>query len=159
MSAPDDSPPPAAEEVLSMVTPERHPGLHAALCGPDGPRVRAELTRLLGGRFKPRAPRNPITRLARLQFKDRDEVVLLKDISTSGVRLLMECHPDVDLARVPRIVLGVNTDRQTLSLPVAFVRLCGQQGKHVDVGFRFVEPGPQHAEVVENLRHYLYNPR
>ena len=43
--------------------------------------------------------------------------------------------------------------------PVAFVRLCGMQGKHVDVGFRFVEPGPQHQDVVANLRNYLFNPR
>jgi hypothetical protein len=113
----------------------------------------------LRGRFKIRAPRRPVTRLGRLQFLDEDEVVLLKDISTTGVRLLMESHPDTDLAKLARIVLCVNTDTRNHALPVAFVRWCGMHGKHADVGFRFVEPGPQHADVVANLRNYLFNPR
>jgi hypothetical protein len=147
------------DQVLSIVTPERHPTLTAALNGAYAPRFRAELAQLLRGRYKVRAPRRPVTRLARLQFLEEDEVVLLKDISTSGVRLLMESHPEVDLTAVPSIALCVNTDTRNLSLPVAFVRLCGFQGKHVDVGFRFVEPGPQHEDVVLNLRNYLFNPR
>jgi len=147
------------EQLLSIITAERHPTLTAALTGTYGQRFRTELASLLRGRFKPRAPRRPVTRMARLQFLDEDEVVLLKDISTSGVRLLMESHPEVDLISVPSIVLCVNTDKRTLSLPVSFVRLCGMVGKHIDVGFRFVDPGPQHADVVENLRNYLFNPR
>ncbi|HXU80322.1 MAG TPA: PilZ domain-containing protein [Polyangia bacterium] len=147
------------DEVSSIVTPERHPGLTAALEGPDGARVRAELAQLFRGRFKVRAPRRPVSRLGRLQFLDEDEVVLLKDISTSGVRLLMESHPEVDLMTLPRIVLSVNTDTRNHALAVAFVRLCGTVGKHVDVGFRFVDPGPQHQDVVANLRNYLFNPR
>ena len=147
------------EQLLSIITAERHPTLTAAMSGAYGPRFRAELAQLLRGRYKPRAPRRPVTRLARLQFLREDEVVLLKDISTSGVRLLMESHPDVDLLTVPSIVLWVNTETQNLSLPVAFVRLCGMQGKHVDVGFRFVDPGPQHEDVVLNLRNFLFNPR
>lgn len=147
------------DEVSSIVTPERHPALTAALGGPDGERLRAELAALFRGRFKVRAPRRPVSRLGRLQFLEEDEVVLLKDISTSGVRLLMESHPDVDLAALSRIVLSVNTDARNYALPVAFVRLCGTQGKHVDVGFRFVDPGPQHQDVVANLRNYLFNPR
>ena len=147
------------EQLLSIITAERHPTLTAAMSGAYGPRFRAELAQLLRGRYKPRAPRRPVTRLARLQFLREDEVVLLKDISTTGVRLLMESHPDVDLLTVPSIVLWVNTETQNLSLPVAFVRLCGMQGKHVDVGFRFVDPGPQHEDVVLNLRNFLFNPR
>jgi hypothetical protein len=27
------------------------------------------------------------------------------------------------------------------------------------IGFRFLEAGPQHQEVVANLRNYLFNPR
>jgi hypothetical protein len=149
----------AEEHLLSMITADRHPALTAAMEGPDGARVRYELTHLLSGRFKVRAPRRPVTRMARLQFLEEDEVVLLKDISASGVRLLMESHPEVDLTAIPTIVLCVNTDTRNLSLPVAFVRLCGMQGKHVDVGFRFVDPGPQHHDVVANLRNYLFNPR
>ena len=149
----------AEEQLLSIITAERHPTLTAAMSGAYGPRFRAELAQLLRGRYKARAPRRPVTRLARLQFLREDEVVLLKDISTSGVRLLMESHPDVDLLTVPSIVLWVNTETQNLSLPVAFVRLCGMQGKHVDVGFRFVDPGPQHEDVVVNLRNFLFNPR
>jgi hypothetical protein len=147
------------EQLLSIITAERHPTLTAAMSGAYGPRFRAELAQLLRGRYKARAPRRPVTRLARLQFLREDEVVLLKDISTSGVRLLMESHPDVDLLTVPSIVLWVNTETQNLSLPVSFVRLCGMQGKHVDVGFRFVDPGPQHEDVVLNLRNFLFNPR
>lgn len=147
------------EQLLSIITAERHPTLTAAMSGAYGQRFRAELALLLRGRFKPRAPRRPVTRMARLQFLDEDEVVLLKDISTSGVRLLMESHPEVDLVSVPTINLCVNTDTRTHTLPMAFVRLCGMVGKHVDVGFRFVDPGPQHADVVENLRNYLFNPR
>jgi hypothetical protein len=147
------------QQLLSIITADRHPTLTAALAGAYGPRFRAELAQLLHGRYKVRAPRRPVTRLARLQFLREDEVVLLKDISTSGVRLLMESHPDVDLLTVPSIVLWVNTETQNLSLPVAFVRLCGMQGKHVDVGFRFVDPGPQHEDVVSNLRNFLFNPR
>jgi len=148
-----------AEQLLSIITPERHPTLTAALSGAYAERFRAELVQLLRGRYKLRAPRRPVTRMARLQFLKEDEVVLLKDISTSGVRLLMESHPEVDLMTVPSIVLWVNTETRTLSLPVAFVRLCGMVGKHVDVGFRFVDPGPQHEDVVENLRNFLFNPR
>jgi hypothetical protein len=157
MRATDD--PPSPDEVLSVITAEQHPALHAALAAPGGERLREELTRLLAGRFKVRAPRSPVARLARLQLESRDEVVLLKDISLTGVRLLMERHPEVDLSRQSRILLGVNTERHTLALPVAFVRVCGEQGKHVDAGFRFVEPGPRHEEVVESLRQYLFNPR
>jgi hypothetical protein len=147
------------EHVLSIITAERHPTLTAAMSGAYGPRFRAELAQLLRGRYRIRAPRRPVTRMARLQFLEEDEVVLLKDISTSGVRLLMESHPEVDLLSLPSITLCVNTDTRNLSLPVSFVRLCGMQGKHVDVGFRFVDPGPQHQEVVANLRNYLFNPR
>jgi hypothetical protein len=150
---------PGAADFLSIIKPERHPALAAALAGPDGERLRAELLQLLHGRFKTRAPRRPVTRLARLQFLQQDEVVLLKDISTSGVRLLMESHPEVDLTALDRIVLSVNTDTRNYALPVAFVRLCGNQGKHVDIGFRFLELGPQQEDVVANLRNYLFNPR
>jgi hypothetical protein len=150
---------PESDELLSLVTAERHPGLIAALHGPDGARLGAELASLLRGRFKVRAPRRAVTRMARLKFLDEDEVVLLKDISSTGVRLLMESHPSTDLAALPRIALCVNTHTRNLELPVAFVRWCGMQGKHVDVGFRFVDPGPEHQDVVENLRNFLFNPR
>jgi hypothetical protein len=154
VSAPET---PATEEVLSVITAERYPALLAAMDGPGGERLRAEVIELLRGRIKPRAPRRAITRLARLQFLDEDEVVLLKDISTSGVRLLMETHPSTDLASLNDIVLCVNTDARMHALPVAFVRMCGSQGKHIDVGMRFVEPQPE--SVVQNLRNYLFNPR
>ena len=159
---PDDLPQsdaPETADLPALVTPERYPALSAALAGPEGTRVRADLEALLRGRLKVRAARRVVTRMARLQFLDEDEVVLLRDISTSGVRLLMERHPEIDLAALPRIVLCVNTDARSLALPVAYVRLCGMHGKHADVGFRFVDPGPQHEEVVHNLRNYLFNPR
>lgn len=147
------------EEPLSVITAERYPALASALAGADGARVREELGQLLRGRFKPRAPRRPITRMARLQFLGEDEVVLLKDISTSGVRLLMESHPTTDLATLSDMVLCVNTDTRMEALPVAFVRTCGAVGKHVDIGLRFVAPGPDHEHVVQNLRNYLFNPK
>jgi hypothetical protein len=160
MKLADDVPAdPGADELLSIIKPDRQPALAAALAGPDGERLRAELAQLLRGRFKPRAPRRPVTRLGRLQFLAVDEVVLLKDISTSGVRLLMESHPEVDLGALDRIGLTVNTDARTYALPVAFVRVCGTQGKHVDVGFRFLGSGPQHQDAVANLRNHLFNPR
>ena len=159
MKVANDVSAPESDELLSLVTAERHPALVAALHGPDGARIGAELAQLLRGRYKVRAPRKPVTRMARLKFLDEDEVVLLKDISTSGVRLLMESHPSTDLAQLPRIVLCVNTDSRYHELPLAWVRLCGMQGKHADVGFRFVDPGPQHQDVVENLRNYLFNQR
>jgi hypothetical protein len=149
----------AAEEPLAVITAQRYPALAAAMGGADGERVRGELAQLLRGRFRPRAPRRAVTRLARLQFQGEDEVVLLKDISTSGVRLLMERHPSTDLAALTDMVLCVNTDTRMLALPIAFVRMCGAQGKHVDVGFRFLDPGPQHEDVVNNLRNYLFNPK
>jgi hypothetical protein len=159
MKVANDVSAPESDELLSLVTAERYPGLVAALHGPDGPRLGTELGQLLRGRFKVRAPRRPVTRMARLKFLDEDEVVLLKDISVTGVRLLMESHPSTDLGALSKIVLCVNTDSRYLELPVAFVRLCGMQGKHVDVGFQFVDPGPQHQDVVENLRNFLFNPR
>jgi hypothetical protein len=149
----------AAAELLASVTPERYPGLVAALHGSDGARLGAELAQLLRGRWKERAPRRAVTRLARLQFLKEDEVVLLKDISTSGVRLLMERHPDVDLANTPGIVLCVNTDTRCVILRVEFVRVCGTQGQHVDLGFRFLEPGPHNEDVVRNLRNFMFVPR
>src|SRR5262245_11366029 len=62
----------AEVELLSIITPERHPTLTAALAGNYGPRFRAELAQLLRGRYKVRAPRRPVTRLARLQFLRED---------------------------------------------------------------------------------------
>jgi len=137
---------------------EHYPALSALLDGPDGTRLREELGQLIGHALKRRAPRRAIKRIARLRSGAYDEVVLLKDLSASGVRLLVQGDLPLDVRDLIEMELVVALPAGRRSLPVSVVRLCGRDGAHLDLGCRFLLPESEMAGVVLEIRSHMFRP-
>jgi hypothetical protein len=137
---------------------ERYPALAAALDGPDGARLRVEIGDLIGHGLKRRAPRRTVKRLARLRSSTYDEVVLLKDLSASGVRLLVQGDLALDVRDMLEMQLVVALPGGRRSLPISVVRLCGRDGPHLDLGCRFLVAESDLADVVLEIRNHLVRP-
>ena len=150
-------PEPPADPVDDVLAHGGFPGLYAAVHGPDGPRIREELMRVLYGNRKRRATRHKITRVARLKAGEYDEVVLLSEISTTGVRLLLQKDCPLDVNETASLWLLVSSDDGPRALPLELVRVCENTGKHLDIAFRFVEPGPDKA-LIASLRSLIFEP-
>jgi len=150
-------PPSASDPVDELLAHGGYPGLYAAAHGPDGPRIREELVRVLYGNRKRRATRHKITRVARLKAGDYDEVVLVSEISTSGVRLLLQKDCPLDVNDAASLWLLVSTETGPRALPLELVRICENSGKHLDIAFRFVEPGPDKT-LIASLRSLIFEP-
>jgi hypothetical protein len=130
------------------------PRLAAALGGPDGAELREELLRVLY-RGRRRATRRQVTRVARLQGPDYDEVVLMTDISTTGVRLLVQRDCPLDVNKTGALRLVVNASGQVAAFPLELVRVCANEGKHLDVACRFLEPAPW-SDALSSLRSLIF---
>jgi hypothetical protein len=139
-----------------VVTPQEFPALYAALHGPQGEAVRGELARLLGERFRMRAPRRRVAKVARLQSGTYAEVVLVKDLSASGVRLLAPRDKALDLRDATEMTLTVRLGEETHPFTIGLVRLCGSTGKYLDLGCRFLGKGPEHDRIVHEIRSLLF---
>ena len=135
---------------------DEYPTLSAALDSPDGEQLRVELEHLLGHALKKRAPRREVRRIARLRSSKYDEVVLIKDLSTSGVRLLVQGDQPLDMRDLMRMELSVKLPGGRRMVPISAVRICGQEGPHIDLGCRFLVADAGLAELVEEIRSYVF---
>jgi hypothetical protein len=142
----------AVDELLSMGD---FPVLAAALEGKQGDALRAELLTALSPAFRNRAARQRVTRLGRLQTGDYDEVVMMMDISKTGVRLRVQKDCPLDINRAGSMRLLVSTSSGYHSLAVQLVRVAAEQEKHLEVAFRFLEPLPS-QEILGNLRSLIF---
>lgn len=148
----------SGKTVRSLVQAEDHPGLAAVLDGPNGARLAAELENLLGRHVTPRAARRSIKRIARLSCVgfDYDEVVLLKDMSATGVRLLIRGDQPLDVRSTLDMFLTVQLRSGRRRLPVALVRVCGREGEQLDLGLRFLDLDPEREEMVQEIRSHIF---
>ena len=141
----------------SPVDAARYPTLSTALAGPDATALRRELMNLLAPQFRARAPRRAIRAIGRLEGPDYDEPILLKDISVTGVRFLVQSDVSLDLTQFAGMRLLLRTNSGKVTLPVALVRRCGGDQRHTDLACRFVAPAPDHHDVVAQLRSRIFS--
>ena len=121
--APISQPPGRPLETLSA---DVYPTLAAVLDKDPGGHLRAELEQLLGHPLTRRAPRRRVKRIARLRSAHYVEVVLVIDISSTGVRILVQRDQPLDLAEMVRMQLVVMLPQGRRLLPVSVVRVCGR---------------------------------
>lgn len=78
-----------------------YPGLTAVSNGAHGEALRAELNQLLGRVYPPRAPRKPVSIIAKvvrsLQGCEVEESVVVHDVSESGMRVTVPSHVQLSL--------------------------------------------------------------
>jgi hypothetical protein len=132
------------------------PALSDALAGPDGARLAREIEALIGSRLRPRAHRRRLRRMARLQCDGYDEVVMLKDVSATGVRLLVRGDQALDLRRTVDMRLVVQLANTRCVMPMALVRLCGLEGAHIDLGFRLLVTADEGERFVDEIRSHFF---
>jgi PilZ domain len=145
---------PARQSVV--LDPDNFPALAAALDRDDGDHLRGELENLLGYPLKKRAPRRHVSRMARLRASNYDEVVLVKDLSSSGVRLLVQSDQPLDLREMMEMQLIVMLPQGRRTLPVCVVRLCGQEGFHFSLACRFLARGADTDRMVQEIRNHIF---
>jgi hypothetical protein len=132
------------------------PALTEALRGRNGAELRAELLRALPPSFRHRATRHRATRLGRLQTDRYDEVVLMTDISQTGVRLRVQKDCPLDVNHCGTMRLLVSSAGAHHALPVQLVRVAAEDEKHLDIACRFLEPMPA-PELLANLRSLIFD--
>ena len=146
-----------AERLLSgPVDGARYPILAAALTGESAAALRRELTDLFAPQLRARAPRRAVRAICRLEGPSYSEPVLVKDVSATGVRFLVQTDVALDLTQFADMRLQVRIGSGPRSLPVALVRRCGGDERHTDLACRFVGPAPDHGQVVAELRSRIF---
>lgn len=148
------SDPPSSEEGLLDAT--EFPRLVQLLSEQSDDRLAQELRRLLGGRFRRRAPRKRVKRTARLRHENYDEVVLLLDVSASGVRMLVPDKGPLDLSLAKQMTLQVKLDDRVHELPVAMVRVIGPKPKGIELACRFLNPEEENRDLADRLRSLIF---
>jgi hypothetical protein len=147
---------PAPGKMAMTLPADRYPVLSELIDRPEGGRLRLELEELLGHPLRLRAPRRPIKRIARLRGGGYDEVVLLKDLSASGVRLLVPTGEPLDIHSTKQMELVVRLPPGHLSLPVSVVRVCGQDRGYLDLGFRFLVTESELEDLIPRIRSHIF---
>jgi hypothetical protein len=135
---------------------DEFPGLAAVIEGPDGSRLASEVARLLGGRLKTRADRRRLKRIARLSCTGYDEVVLVKDVSATGIRFLIRSDEPLDIRRTLDMRLTVQLPSGRCSFSVALVRVCGREGEQIDLGCRFLDLAPEQQRSILDMRNHVF---
>jgi len=135
---------------------DRYPVLSELIDRADGAPLRRELEELLGHPVRSRAPRRALKRIARLRAGTYDEVVLLKDLSASGARLLVPADQPLDIHSTKKMELVVRLPPGRLSLPVSVVRVCGQDRGYLDLGFRFLVTDSELEELIPKIRSQIF---
>jgi len=146
----------AGRLLVSAVDAARHPTLATALAGPDATAFRRELMDLFAPQFRARAPRLAVRAIGRLEGPGYNEPILLKDISLTGVRFLVQSDVSLDLTKFASMHLQLRTNSGKVTLPVALVRRCGGDEHYTDLACRFLAPTPDHQEVVTKLRSRIF---
>lgn len=157
-------PPPAAnvgppqEPVFdtAALDPKDFPRLVELLAAQADGRLKGELSRLLQMRFRMRAARKAVKRTARLRYEGYDEVVMVRDISASGVRMLVPLQPPLDVVRATRMTLLVKMDNEVRPLPLTLVRVIGSSPQGLDVACRFLNPESENVTLTESLRSLFF---
>lgn len=148
------------EDWLAGVTPTAFPHLAPLLTGPDAEAVRDELRRLVPRAWRQRAPRQSVRVLARLCVGTREEMVMIEDVSWSGVRVSVPRDFGLDvLERDVRFVMRVATAEgpQTLNLPAVFVRVASmEEPAGPTLAFQFSEVTEPQAALLERLSHLIF---
>jgi hypothetical protein len=148
-------PPVAGDAVDELLSLGEYPVLSAALRGKQGAALRAELLSALPPSFRHRAERHRVTRLGRLHTEHYDEVVMMTDISQTGVRLRVQKDCPLDLTHSGTMQLLVSTTGGHHALPVQLVRIAAENDKHLDIACRFLEPLPD-SDLLANLRSLIF---
>jgi hypothetical protein len=146
-----------AEQLLASLVATRYPTLVEALASPQGASLRRDLIRLLSPFLHPRAQRRSLRVMCRLEGPGYDEPVLIKDVSVSGVRFLVQKDAPLDLTRFDNMNLQVRTASGSRALGVALVRRCDGDERHTDLACRFVSPAADHLQTVADLRSKIFS--
>lgn len=147
------------EDWLAGVTKEAFPHLGALLAGADAEAVREELRRLVPRAWRQRAPRRSVRIMARLCVGTREEVVMIQDVSWSGVRVAVPRDFGLDvLERDVHFVMRVATPEgpQTLNLPAVFVRVASIDEAQPTLAFQFSEVTEPQAALLQQLSHLIF---
>lgn len=134
----------------------QYPILTGILATPSGPALRGELVQLFGPMLRARAPRRSIRAMCRLEGPGYDEPVLIKNISASGVRFLVQSDTPLDLTQFAKMSLHVRTKSGARTLTVSLVRRCGGDARHTDLACRFLSPAADHLQTVEEIRSKIF---
>ncbi|MEA2697618.1 MAG: hypothetical protein QOI66_1889 [Myxococcales bacterium] len=130
----------------------RFPILAKALGTRKAPALRRELMDLFGALPRARAPRRSVRAMCRLAGPGYDQPVLVKNISATGVRLLVPSGAFLDLTRFTNMSLDVRIKSGARTLAVALVRRCGGDLRNTDLACRFVSPTADHQQIVAEIR-------
>jgi hypothetical protein len=135
----------------------RYPVLATVLAGPKGVALRRELMDLFAPQLHARAPRRAVRAICRLEGPGYNEPILVKDISSTGVRFLVQTDVALDLTQFADMRLHLRIASGPRVLPVALVRRCGGDQRHTDLACRFVAPAPDHGQVVAEIRSKIFD--
>lgn len=147
---------PAARLLDAPIDGVRYPVLAAALAGPNAVALRGELMDLFAPQLRARAPRRTVRAICRLEGPGYNEPILVKDISTTGVRFLVQTDVALDLTQFADMRLHLRINSGARALPVALVRRCGGDQRHTDLACRFLSPAPDHGQVVAEIRSKIF---
>jgi hypothetical protein len=146
----------AARLLGAALETARYPVLAAALSAPNASDLWRELMELLGPQLGVRAPRRSVRAMCRLEGQGYDEPVLIKDISATGVRFLVQTDVALDLNSFGSKRLHVRTGSGPRILEVALVRRCGGDERHTDLACRFLCPPSDHEQLVAEIRSRIF---
>jgi hypothetical protein len=147
------------DDWLEGLAAESFPHLAGLLAGPDAEAVRDELRRLVPRAWRQRAPRHSVRVMARLCVGTREEIVMVRDVSWSGVRVSVA--PDFALDVMEKdvhFVIRVATPGgpETLNLPAVFVRVASVEDGQPTLAFQFSEINETQAALLERLSHLIF---
>jgi hypothetical protein len=134
----------------------QYPVLATVLAGPNAMALRRELMELFAPQLRARAPRRAVRAICRLEGPGYNEPILVKDISATGVRFLVQTDVALDLTQFADMRLHLRISSGARMLPVALVRRCGGDQRHTDLACRFVAPTPDHGQVVAEIRSKIF---
>ena len=144
-----------AREVLESVSDDEFPILVKLLESEAGELLRDELVRLLERRWASRAPRIRTDVMARIRSAQFDEAVVIRNVSSSGVLVLLEPSSRVAL-QDKTLHLRVRSQEGLIDLPVDFVRVAVLSRGRVEAAFTFETLSDSQQEALDELSHLLY---
>lgn len=147
------------QEVIDapVLNPQEFPRLFQLMNGEGDKDLQEEIARLLRARLRTRAERRSVKRTGRLRYEGYDEVVLIRDISASGVRMLVPADPPLDLGKAAAMTLLVKAADQVREIPLSLVRVIGKENNGMDLACRFLNPETENVALADQLRSLFYS--